>query len=191
MNHGIVLRANGAMATWTWGDLTCRNPLEFDAQQGDQLLDLSHISEDEQLTFIALVRRKQGAARDRLLASVPRVNIPDAPPPPDGHVTCLQPGYRRICHRPTLEWHQQELVARWEANQRLTAGESIQDVVDAVFTHLSQGQPRRARMGDALPTEKGHARFSLPPMVKLLERRTMTGVETIREFPFHITVAEF
>lgn len=190
MNHGIVLRANGAMATWTWGDLTCRNPLEFDVQPGDRLLDLSGMSEDEQLTFIDLIRQAQGPARDRLLISVPTLPIPDVLPAPDGHVTCVQPGYRRICYRPTEERQRAELTARWEANQRLAAGEAIQDVVDTAFAHLSPGQARR-RIGQALPTQKGTASFPFTPMVKLLERKTMTGVETVREFPFHTTVAEF
>jgi len=191
MNHGIVVNADGMLRTWTWGDSTCPNPIEFSVQPGDQLLDLSGMSEDEQLTFIDLIRYEQGAARDRLLSSVPTLPIPDVPLAPDGHVTCIQPGYRRVCYRPTEEWHRVESTARWEANQRLAAGEKIQDVVEAVFTHLPPGQARRQRMGDALPTQKGYARFPLTPMVTLLDRRTMTNVETVREFPFHRPVAVF
>jgi hypothetical protein len=148
------------------------------------------MSESEQLTFIDLIRRQQGVTRDRLLASVPRVNIPDAPSPPVGHVTCLQPGYRRVCYRPTQEWHQQELSARFTANQRIKAGESSEKVIDEEFTHLSKAEKQTRK------DMKNGADFPLTPMVTLLERRKVLKdgtetVETLRRFAYHEPVAEF
>ena len=191
MNHGILVRADSTIQAWTWGDHTCPNPIEWERQPGDQLLDLSGMSEDEQLTFIDLIRQQRGAVRDRLLASAPRVNIPNAPPPPAGHVTCLQPGYRRICHRPTEEWHHAEIVARWEANQRIAKGEKANKVIDEEFGHLTK-EEKAARKG----MKTADAPFPLTPMVRLVEMvRTDTDgvqtVETLRQFPFHEPVAEF
>ena len=190
MNHGILVRANGDRATWTWGDSTCQNPIEYLLQPGDQLLDLSIMTEDEQLTFIDLIRQTQGPARNRLLASVPTVLVPDVPPAPDGHITCIQPGYRRICYRPTQEWHQEEMRARLVSNQRIRNGEPESKVIDEEFTHLTKEEKQLRK------DMKNGAEFPLTPMVVLVEKKKqlLDGteiVETLRQFAFHEPVSKF
>ena len=159
-------------------------------QPGDQLLDLSGMSEDEQLTFIDLIREAQGAARDRLLSSVPTLPIPDVPLAPDGHVTCIQPGYRRICYRPTEEWHQEEMAARFVTNLRIKDGEPADAVIEEEFTHLAKKEKQNRR------DRHNGGPFPLTPMVVLIERKKALPdgtetVETLRQFAFHEPVSEF
>lgn len=138
--------------------------------------------------MIRLVRHAHRREREPLLAGFPHVTPPPVAPAPIGYECHMQPGYRRTIYQPTRDWHDQELAARVHANARLARGDRLETVVDDTFTHLEGGHARRSRIGQALPTEHGYARFALTPLVRLIEQRTMTGVETVRDFPFCVTV---
>ena len=190
MNHGLLVRADGTIQAWTWGDRTSQNPIEFPTYPGDQLLDLSEMSEDEQLTVIEIVRHGSQATRDRLLASVPTITLPLVPNAPAGHVTCVQPGLRRICHRPTKEWHQEEMAARFVSNLRIKDGEPVDAVIEEEFTHLAKKEKQNRR------DRHNGGPFPLTPMVVLIERKKALPdgtetVETLRQFAFHEPVSEF
>jgi len=179
------------MCAWTWGDPTLPNPIDWILLPGDALLDLSGLSEDDVLVLIALARRLQETERDTLLATVPRIAAPTLPPPDADHVYSWQPGYRRICQRPTQGWHEKEMKARFMANRRFAAGKDEETVIEEEFTHLSKAE-KAVRKG----MKPRGIMFPLIPMVKIIERKLIKAdgseeVEIMRQFPFHLPVAEF
>lgn len=188
MNHGILLRAGSIIQSWTWADPTCPNPIECEIQPGDQLCDVSGMSEPDQLVFIDLVRHAKGPARDRLLAALPKITLPVIPDAPAGHRIVLQPGYRRICYRPTDAWHQEETAARFVTNHRIQDGELAKKAIDEEFTHLTPEEKHlRADM-------LNDGQFPLVPMVRLIDHKKLlpdgtTANEIFRQFPYHEPVA--
>lgn len=191
MRHGLCINPDGTLQAWTWADPTTPCPIAVPYEAGAVLVDLSALSFDEAQTTLHLIRRAHGQAREVLLEGFPRVALAPVALAPTWHECHVQPGYRRIVYAPTQDWHDQEMRARLIANGRLARGDRVQDVVEETFTHLAAGTERRQRIGQALPTAAGYAQFQLTPMVRLNERRTMTGVETVREFPFSTPVVEW
>lgn len=192
MRHGLLLLAGAhVVQSWIWADSITICPIEFLIQPGMVLVDLSQCSPVEaQMVIEAVTALPTAAEREALLAAYPQITLPAIPDAPPDHVMMVQPGYRRICCRPTKEWHDKEIVARLRANQRIEKGEDAPTVIEQEFTHLSKDE-QTVRLG----MKQADSPFPLPPMVSVVEQRQKDKdgaqiVTTLRRFPFHEPIAD-
>lgn len=180
MTHGVCLCRDGTVRAWVTGNPSQPIGVELPVAEGDRVYDLSMLSYDEAQTLIAAVHEGSPEERTSLLETFPVVEMAAIPPPAADHLVSLQPGYRRVVHRPTEAWMKREALSRVVANQRLQRGDRLSDVVKS-FSHLASTD-RSGRIGAALPSGSlGVAQFPAKPLVKV----NATGART---FPWHTTV---
>lgn len=188
MRYGIYLTVD-TMRSWMWNDGTTASPGELPYETGARLVDLSELSSDDASMMIRLAYQLPPAERDAFLSNYPQIILAPVVAPGTG-LLHVQPGFRRIVHRPTQDWHDLETLARIRANSRIKSGENEKAVIKEEFKHLDQKEKgvREGMLNGGL--------FPLTPMVRLVERKIILQdgsetVETLRQFPFYEPVAYF
>lgn len=179
MRRGVILAHEGGLEGWSYGDPTTSYPGEHPIAAGDEIVDLSALTETEASEVIRFLIAQPSAERIRWLQTYPHVTIPTLPAPRDQWAVRIQPGFRRIVHCPSAKWHTSEMAARIRANARFAEGYPRAAVISE-FTHLDNKE-RQRRMIELVR----EGRFSLTPLVEL--KRHADG-RTERTYPWQETM---
>lgn len=182
MHYGMILRADGATEGWQHGDPTTPYPGEHVIAAGDEIIDLSALTEPDASEVIRFVLAQPSTERARWVQLYPRFMVPTLPHPKALWDSRVQPGLRRIVHRPSAKWHTQEIAARIRANIKLTEGRP-QAAVISEFVHLSN-EERQQRQAELLQD----GRF---PLIPLVEFTRYANGQVERTYPWHETVWRF